>query len=151
MIATVPAYINETIREKIDRVLPSVQENLPSGEDPDALFVSFSPNEGVTNLSVWLFSENLVVEIRNPHIDGRIQHDLAPFKHSVDWMRLDARDFDFGDQMGSDSRLRLEFTTKDGLTGELFAKGEEACQDPMKIYRKKFLPNFLWVLERNKD
>ena len=151
MKATVPAYVRETVKDQVNRVLPAVQKNLPAGEKPDALFISISPSEGVTNYSVWLFSEHLVIEIRNPHIAGRIQHDLGPFKNSVDWIRLDAHDFDFEEEVHPESRLRLEFTTMDGLTGELFAKGEDACRGLMSIYHDKLLPNFLWVLNRHED
>lgn len=132
---------------RIAAVVGAVCKNLPAGEEVEARFVSNPPSGGgPSNISVWIFTRNLVVEVRNPHIDGRIQHDLAPFRESVDWMRLDAHNYNFED-VRPESRLKLEFTTRDGLNGELYATGE-ACSELMGIYRKRFLPNFLWTLKR---
>ena len=149
MAVEVPSYVDNKAKEKIENVLQLVYQNLPDGEQPQDIFVSNPQNGGgPTNISVWLFTQTCVVEIRNPHIDGRIQHDLAPFKDSVDWIRLDARRFKFGDPE-PESELALEFTTADGLSGELLASGE-GCSRLMEVYREKFLPNFTGPQLKNK-
>ena len=148
MTMTMPSYIDGKVKEKIENVLPLVCQNLPSDEQPEDIFVSNPPTgQGPSNISVWLFTPNLVVEIRNPHIDGRIQQDLSPFKDSVDWIRLDARRFKFNDP-DPESELALEFTTTDGLSGELLASGE-GCSRLMEIYRRRFLANFTGTLPKN--
>ena len=149
MTVEVPSYIDSKVKEKIENVLQLVYQNLPSGEQPEDIFVSNpQSDEGPTNISVWLFAQDWMVEIRNPHIDGRIQHDLSPFRHSVDWIRLDARRFKF-DAPEAASELALEFTTTDGLSGELLASGE-GCSHLMEIYRSKFLTNFTGTLPKSR-
>ena len=144
----VPSYIDSRFREKMKSLMPVISENLPSGEALVDVFVS-NPRGGDPQIrfSAWLFTENLVVEVRNPHFDDRIQHDLAPIRECVDWIRFDARNYDFSEYT-PESELSLEFSTKDGLTGELFASGE-GCKRLMEIYRSRFLPNFIWTLSRH--
>ena len=134
-----PEYINAQIRERLDKVIEIVTPNLP--EEPLDAFVCMDVREGRTNWpAVWLFTENLMVEIRNPLDRDRIQHDIAPFTGAVDWLRLTARKYEFKDSQ-EDSELQLEFSTVDSLSGTLSAVGS-ACDDLMKIYRGRFLENF---------
>ena len=65
---------------------------------------------------------------------------MARLKGSIDWIRLDARDYGFGDST-KDSQLDLEFTTVDGLSKFLSANGEGCCH-LMQLYNDRFLPNF---------
>ena len=132
-------YIEATVREKLTKVIDTVSNNLP--EQPCEVFVSTSANGGGPNYpSIWLFTQHLLVEIRNPLNQDRVQFELFPFKDAVDWMRLNARKYDFKNPM-RDSALDLEFTTKDGLTAELTATGE-GCAHLMELYRRRFLLNF---------
>ena len=97
-------------------------------------------------LGLWLFTPQLIVEIRNPLGQNRFQCEMARFKHAVDWIRLSARKYDFRDHT-PESELDLEFTTTDGLSSALSATGE-GCPELMRIYRKRFLTNFTGTRER---
>ena len=137
-------YIEVPIQEKLRAVITTVSKNLP--EDPVEVFVSTSLSQnGPTILSAWLFTERVLVEIRNPLSHERIQCELAPFKDAVDWIRLNARRYDF-ENTAPESELELEFTTKDGLTGLLSAAGQ-GCTHLMEIYRCRFLKNFTGTLK----
>ena len=58
-------------------------------------------------------------------------------------MRLNAFKFKFGSAIEyPDARLTLEFTTADGLSGELVGIGK-SCANLMELYRSRFLPNFI--------
>ena len=141
MAIELPDYISAPIREKLGQVVEIVLKNIPEEEELLDYFVSTPPSEGgADNFTVWLFTTQLVVEIRNPLMQGRIQHDLCPFAGLVDWMRLDARNFEF-EGPNSDSSLTLQFTTRDGLSGELWATGL-GCSRLVEIYRDRFLKNF---------
>ena len=100
-------------------------------------FIQFG---GPDYTSVWLFTKNLVVEIRNPLNEGRIQYEIAPFRQAVDWIRLNARRYEF-EEPTETSQLDLEFTTMDGLSAGLSATGQ-GCRHLMTIYRDRFLANF---------
>ena len=141
MTIAVPDYIDDKVKEKVNAVLKLVGQTLPSNEKPEDIFVS-NPlaDEGPTNLSAWIFTRCYIVEIRNPHIDGRIQYDVAPLKDSVDWIRLDARRFKLHDPE-PESQLALEFSTTDGFSGELLASGK-GCSRLMEIYGQQLLKNF---------
>ena len=140
MVIELPEYIEAPIREKLGKVIATVSSNLP--EEPDEAFSSVSSGEGGrTYPNTWLFTRNLVVEIRNPLSQDRIQHDLARLAESVDWIRLNARKYEFGDAT-EDSQLELEFTTTDGLAGTLSATGQ-GCIRLMEVYRSRFLANFI--------
>ena len=139
MSVELPSYIEKPIQEKLLKVIDTVCKHLP--EQPCDVFVSTSPNGSGPNYpSVWLFTPHLLVEIRNPLNQNRIQCDMAEFKDAVDWIRLNARKYDF-ESLKNDSELDLEFTTRDGLTGELSASGE-GCAHLMEIYKRRFLLNF---------
>ena len=132
-----PDYIEQPIRQKLEETIKAVTPQLP--EPPEEAFVS--TNLGDPKIpSVWLFTKHLIVEIRGPLNQGRIQFDLARLYKAVDWIRLNARKYDFG-KPADDSRLDLEFTTIDGLATELLATGE-GCARLMEVYRDRFLENF---------
>ena len=139
-----PDYVDEPLREHLDRVLGLVGKNLPKGEIIEDVFVSkVQTQSGVTNTTAWYFTGRLIGEIRNPNRDDRIVHDLALIKCRVDWMRLDAVRFNFSSENEHpDARLTLEFTTADGLSGELVGAGK-SCRHLMDIYKSRFLPNFI--------
>ena len=139
-----PNHIEAPIKEKLCKIVTTVTENLP--ERPEEVFVSTMAGQGTTDyVGVWLFTPKLVVEIRNPLSQRRIQYEIARLKDSVDWIRLDAHDYEFKEPSES-SRLDLEFTTKDGLSKVLSANGE-GCRYLMKIYRTRFLSNFTGTRE----
>ena len=147
MAIELPQYISAPIRERLEQVIGIVIKNIPEEEEILDCFVSTPPSEGgIDNFIVWLFTKQLVVEIRNPLAQGRIQHDLCPFAGIVDWMRLDARNFEFG-VPNSDSSLALQFTTRDGASGELWATGP-GCARLVEIYRDRFLTNFYPLREK---
>ena len=131
-------YIDTSIRERLHKVIATVSENLP--ETAAEVFVSTSRGEP-NYLGVWLFTEKLAVEIRNPLSQGRIQYEMFRFSDAVDWIRLDARNYEFADP-GKDSELELEFTTIDGVSSMLSATGA-GCHDLMAIYKNRFLRNFI--------
>ena len=64
-----PEYIDQPIRERLHKVVATVCENLP--EKPAEAFVSTGRGEPHYR-GVWLFTENLAVEIRNPLNQDRI-------------------------------------------------------------------------------
>ena len=133
----VPEYIEQPIREKLEEAIKAVTPHLP--EPPEEVFVS--TNEGEPKVSsVWLFTRQLIVEVRGPLKKERIQFEFARLYKAVDWVRLKARKYDFGHPEG-DSLLELEFTTIDGLNSELSATGE-GCTRLMEVYRKRVLGNF---------
>lgn len=146
MIIVLPDYIEDPIRGKLDKVKTTVIKNLPGDELPDEVFVSTSSSQGsLSYLGVWLFTPRLVVEIRNPLSQARIQYEIARFKDAVDWIRLNARNYEFGEH-SANSELELEFTTEDGLSSVLSANGE-GCRRLMEVYRDRFLPNFTGTLD----
>lgn len=139
MSVRVPEYIDEPIRVQLIKVIETVIPNLP--EDPFEIFVSTNLNRGELNyLGVWLFTSKLAVEIRNPLNQHRIQYDIYGFSDKVDWIRLNARNYEFGDPV-EDSQLDLEFSTADGVSSGLSANGE-GCTHLMRLYKEKFLRNF---------
>ena len=143
MTVKLPEYIEDPIKEKLHKVMVAVIETLP--EEPDEAFVSTSFNEGALNyLGIWLFTPKLLVEIRNPLSQDRIQYEIARLKEAVDWIRLNARKYEFKDPR-EDSQLDLEFTNRDGFSSALSATGQ-GCQDLLKIYRDIFLLNFTGLL-----
>ena len=138
----IPKYISKPIREELQKVSTRVARNLPKGETPGRVFVSTSLFSGELKfLSVWLFTSRLVVEIRNPLEKGRVQYEMARFKRAVDWIRLNAREYEFKDASEA-SELELEFTTVAGLSTVISATGE-GCDFLMALYREQFLPNFI--------
>jgi hypothetical protein len=139
VVMELPKYIEAPIRERMQKVIATVSANLPEQLE-EAFSSSVSGEGGPIYPAIWLFTQNLVVEIRNPLNRDRIQHDLAPFAGIVDWIRLNARKYDFGDP-GEDSQLELEFTTTGGLAGTLLATGQ-GCPHLMEVYRRRFLTNF---------
>ena len=139
MPVKVPNYIEGPIRTKIETVLELMRGNVP--EDIKELFVSTYPNAtGPDRYTLWLFTDRFVVKVPNPINLERIVHELGSLKHGVDWVQLDARKFDF-DKHASNSILMLQFTTTDGMSGELWGEGE-GCPRLMEIYKKWFLKNF---------
>ena len=142
MVQELPAYIEAPIKAKLGHRIEAVCKSLPDTETLDRIFVSTSSGEGgrPNYPSIWLFTQHLIVEIRNPLSSDRMQHELAPFFKAVDWIRLNARKYEFADP-SDESQLELEFTTKDGYSGELSASGK-ACSDLIDVYRQRFLPNF---------
>ena len=139
MCIKLPEYIDEPIREKLLKVMATVIENLP--EKPIEAFVSTNASRAELNyIGVWLFTPRLAVEIRRPLVQARIQYDMFRFKDAVDWIRLNARMYEFKDPV-EDSQLDLEFTTTDGVSSTLSANGE-GCDKLMDVYRERFLPNF---------
>ena len=140
MTTKVPDYIEEPFKEKIEAVLQRMRNNIP--ESIEDLFVSTPARllGGSDIYTLWLFTENFVVKVRNPLDLDRIQHDMAYLAKNVDWVQLDARHFDFSTPTG-DSHLELQFTTADGLSGELWGSGP-GCARLMEIYKARFLANF---------
>ena len=132
-----PDYIEPPIKEKLEEAIAAVTPHLP--EPPEEAFVSTNVGEPRVP-SVWLFTKHLIVEIRGPLNQGRIQFDFARLYKAVDWVRLKARRYEFG-VPSADSLLELEFTTIDGLATELSATGE-GCARLMEVYRSRFLENF---------
>ena len=137
-------YVDASVREKLSGIVGTVFDcllkNSVPKEVPEEVFVSTSDSGGVLNVTVWLFTPRLVVQIRNPLDKDRIQYEMAPFKDAVDWIRLNARKFDLNNS-SDDSELELEFTTADGLSQELSATGK-GCDHLMRVYRDMFLANF---------
>ena len=139
MAITLRDYIEEPIRKELKGVIDIVSQELP--ETPEEAFVSTEGDLNGRNYpSVWLFTPHLLVEIRNPLNQDRTQFEFSPFERSVDWIRLNARKYDF-ENCTEQSRLALEFTTKDGLDGTLMAAGR-GCSHLMEIYNQRFLKNF---------
>lgn len=139
MDTELPERIDTQIRTKLQRAIDTVKTNVP--EEPKTVFVSTSTMAGeLKYLGVWLFTERLVVEIRNPLDKARIQYEIARFQSAVDWVRLNARNYDLKND-GADSELELEFTTTDGLSSVLSANGV-GCSELMDVYNKLFVPSF---------
>ena len=147
----VPDYIGCVLRERVQSLVAVIEKTLPSGQSTVDIFVSNPRPEGGRAISSsWLFTQNFVVMIRDPRSDERLlQYDIAPFKDSVDWVRFNSRNYAFGDAV-PESDLILEFTTKDGFSGELSASGE-GCDHLFRIYRDRFLPNIEWTLTRREN
>ena len=143
-----PKYIRKSIREELQKVSTRVARQLPEGEIPDRVFVSTSAFSGeLKYLGVWLFTSNLYVEIRNPLDKDRIQFEMARFRSAVDWIRLNARNYDFK-ECSDVSELELEFTTTDGVSTVISATGE-GCDHLMGLYKQTFLSNFAALDERS--
>ena len=139
MIAEIPEYVDPQVREKITRIFEMMRDNIPG--EVEELFVSIAPNaSGPGSITLWAFTDLHVVRVWDPINEDRIQHEIAYVARCVDWVELDARKFNFGTP-DRNSRLRLEFTTTDGLSGELWGEGE-GCTHLMTIYKERFLRNF---------
>ena len=139
MTVKVPSYIAGPIREKIESVLGLMRDNVP--EPIEELFVSTYPRaNGPERYTLWIFTDQFVVKVDNPLNLDRIQHEMAYLANCVDWVQLDARNFDFRTH-ASDSQLMLQFTTADGLSAELWGEGE-GCPHLLTIYKERFLKNF---------
>ena len=134
-----PEYIEDPIRQKLHKVMQTVMQIIP--EKPDEFFVSTALREASLDyVGIWLFTPRLVVEIRNPLGKDRIQYEMARFKGAVDWIRLNARNYDLKAHQ-ADSALDLEFTTEDAFSSVLSANGA-GCDELMKVYREVFIANF---------
>jgi hypothetical protein len=135
-----PDYMEAPVRHKLTEVMQTVIEKLP--EKPDKAFVCTDRSVGARSyFCIWLFTQKLMVKIRNSLNQDRIQYEMYRFENAVDWIRLNARRYDFKKPM-SDSQLDLEFTTTDGVSDELSATGE-GCHYLMEIYHDRFLSNFV--------
>ena len=146
MCITFPEYIDGPIRQRLVEITELVRQRLP--EAPHEVFVSTSSEEESLNyLGVWLFTPRLVVEIRGPLRNARIHYEIARFRDAVDWIRVNARNYEFG-KCDRGSELEVEFSTQDGLTSVLSANGE-GCGRLMEVYENIFLPNFIG--SRNDD
>ena len=141
MAIELPEYIEARMKDKLDKVVVTIVDQLP--ETPHDVFVSIRSTEGRLDYrSIWLFTPNLLVEIRNPiNPQSRIQYEFYQFKRAVDWIRLYVHGYDFRNATEV-SRLEIEFSTAGGLSGELSAIGP-ACQDLLRVYQERFLPNFI--------
>ena len=142
MTIAIPEYIEEPIRNKLLKAIELVSSNLP--ESPDEVYVSTTFDQPQIS-AVWLFTPNLISEIRHALTPDRIQHDVAQFAGTVDWLRLNARKYAF-QEATDESQLDLEFTTTVGLSGTLYATGK-GCPRLMELYRDRFLPNLNGVEE----
>ena len=141
---SLPEYIEEPIRDELSKVVATVTANLP--ENLEETFVSTSFSQGERNYpSVWLFTSKLAVEIRYPLRQARIQYEMFRLKNSVDWIRLNARRYDFGDP-AENSELDIEFTTIDSVSSILEATGD-GCRHLMGVYKRWFSPNFTGTRE----
>ena len=142
MSIELPTHIDESIRAKLLPVVNQVNSILPDDEGPVEAFVSTTSTRGELNYDgVWIFTPKLIVEIRNPLRQARIQYEIARFTDSVDWIRLSAVNYEFGAPPTDESQLDLEFTTTDGLSKFLSANGKGCCH-LMKLYNDRFLRNF---------
>ena len=144
MCVELPGHIRDVYRKKMNELIKTVARHLP--EEPIEAYVSTELDEGtLTYPSLWLFTCRLLVEIRNPVFGGRIQFEVARLERAVDWIRLNARKYEF-DEPEADSQLELEFTTIDGLSSALVATGK-GCLELMNVYRNRFLPNLVSVAD----
>ena len=92
--------------------------------------------------SLWLFTDHYLGEIRNPFAGGlRLNYDITPLAHTVDYIRLTSQDYDFVTAT-TESELSLEFTTSEGLSGTITAIGV-ACDDLLLVYKDRFRDNLV--------
>lgn len=134
-----PDYIDDKTRGNLHSIVDAVIDRLP--ERPNRSFFSTDSSERAPSyFSIWLFTPQLAVKIRNSFVQSRVQYEMARIRDVVDWVRLSAREFNLS-QPTKDSQLDLEFTTTDGASGELSAKGEK-CSDLMDLYEERFRPSF---------
>lgn len=146
MSIAIPQYIAETIREKLSEVVCKVENMLP--EEMQEAFVSTRLSHGSLNYAdVWLFSQSLIVQIREP-LSKKVQFEVGRFKEAVDWVRLTARGYDFETDAADNAELELEFTTADSFTGAISASGK-GCSELLRLYRRRFLRNWIEELARN--
>ena len=139
MTVKMPEYLEESINTMVDDVFRRIQGNIP--EEVEDLFISIPPRTtSPDSYILWVFTKLYIVRVWNPSNVDRIQHDMAYLANCVDWVELDARKFDFVNSESS-SRMRLEFTTTDGFSGELWGQGK-GCDHLMTIYRERFIKNF---------
>lgn len=144
MCVKLPEYIGNAYRKKLSGVIETVTRHLP--EQPEEAYVSTDLDEGVVVYpGVWLFTPRLLVEIRNPLYGDRIQFEIARLERAVDWVRLNARKYEF-DEPTDNSQLELEFTTIDGLSSALLATGR-GCRELMNVYHTRFLPNLVSIAD----
>jgi hypothetical protein len=141
----IPQYIEAPIRQKLCELLTMVIPLLP--EEPEEAFVSTESRDGELRYrGIWLFTHNLVVEIRNPLSQARVQYDMARLKDAVDWIRISAYNYRF-EEPSEESRLDLEFTTTDSLSSVISAT-REGCAHLMELYNSRFRPSFLAFVEQ---
>ena len=145
MSIEIPRYITGETRRVLSDVACKVEDLLP--ETVQDTFVSTRSSQGsLVHSGVWLFSESLIVEIRDP-MSNKTQFEIGRIRNDVDWIRLTARNFDLAENSGSTespgnrAELDLEFTTRNGLSCEITANGR-GCSDLMRLYRKRFIDNW---------
>lgn len=94
--------------------------------------------------SLWLFTDHYLGEIRNPLAgELRLNYDITPLAHIVDYIRLTSQAYDF-QTATTESELSLEFTTSEGLSGTITAVGI-GCDDLLLIYKDRFRDNLVKV------
>jgi hypothetical protein len=146
MSIEIPKYIKGETRKKLSEVACKVEVLLP--ETVQETFVSTRFSQGsLVHSGVWLFSESLIVEIRDPMSSNKTQFEIGRIRKDVDWIRLTARNFNLGENPenaenpGSKAELDLEFTTRNGLSYEITANGK-GCSDLFRLYRERFISNW---------
>lgn len=137
-----PEYIEDHRKSELRKIIDTIVETLPEKpKSNDTPFFSTDSNqESSSYFIIWLFTTTLAVQIRNSRKHYRVQYEIVRLKDAVDWIRLNAVEYDLVNPTVS-SQLEIEFTTTDGATGELSATGER-CRALMELYKTRFLPNF---------
>lgn len=140
MTAKLPEYLEEQTRSKIEPTLAMVGENIPG--TIQETFLSTPPNvSGPGSFALWVFTDLDVVLVWDPFDRDRVRFDVSHLADCVDWVRCDARQFN-GSKPESRSILLVEYSTGDGVSGELWGVGEKSCAHLMEIYKHRFLKNF---------
>lgn len=144
MPAVISPNVPEEIRARLTEILTAVAALYP--EELVDTFASHGDEDGAPGRqfdSLWMFTEHYFGEVRNPLANPqRLNFDVAPLKNSVDWLRLNAREYPNMAGATETSRLELEFSTTDGLSGTLYAVGAD-CDRLMEIYRSYFQANLV--------
>jgi len=129
----------------MESLIQAIQESYP--EEIKVAFVSEVPRETQTGdtryEAIWVFTNQYIGEIKNPlgSAGSQSSYDIALLTHRVDWVRLTRKEYDL-QKATSDSRLAIEFSTSDGVTGTISSVGQ-GCDDLMKVYMEQFKPNFI--------
>lgn len=146
MSIEIPKYITGEKRKSLSDVARKVGGLLP--ETVQETFVSTRLSQGsLVHSGVWLFSESLIVEIRDPMSSHKTQFEIGRIRNDVDWLRLTARNFNLdespenAESPGDKAELDLEFTTRSGLSCEITANGK-GCSDLFRLYRERFISNW---------
>ena len=132
--------ISSTFRERIE-FLVNVHQAVWPEPVSDIYLSDFMDEEGKRNIeSIWLFSKNYGMESKNIIESNNI--DIAPLYSSITHIEYDFQNYDFKQKADDKSRLTVNFTYRNRMSGMLKGSGIN-CDYLAKMVSKYILSNLM--------